>query len=640
MADVVERYRIVGENQVGAALNQILRQSKSTAEKMAGLFKFAFAGVSLLTVGRMVAQTIQFNDALARGAIKSGIAAHAFTELAFAARQADVEQGALETGLKKMQISLSNASTGGKAQKEVLEALGIAYEDISQLAPDKQFELIAEQISKIKDPADRTRAAVELFGRAGADLLPLFEQGAEGIRQAREEAERLGRSLSAEDLQRFQEADDAFKRLKESGGSLADTLVLKTSPALIGLANAARIALGGATDLERLQIKVGQLVDNKAKFGTPEGQAEYTRMRALIDSMERATLLPSHGARLHGEGPPAPGFGAASEEMQKARLEIMALGGPTEKLTAQFLAQKQKLEELAKTYPALAGAAGAAIQRLSRDYTIALDEANAGMAELISNSAAINQGYLTNAIGPTAEQNAADLSATMSAINEENIQIRDRTIEVGVAYDFANDKATKLMETIQDEMARQAFTTIRDLIYDLGNGADQFADKMINAIKSILADYATQQLFGLFADFAKGHAGGGGFFGTLMSGISAMFGGGRGATTVAAAVGGGSSFHTVGMPRLAGGGYIPPGGMALVGEDGPEFAFGGRGGKTITPMRGGGRAVHVTMDARTYIDAKGASAELQKVLPGILDKHADRIEGRVVERIRRQIYRF
>jgi hypothetical protein len=40
------------------------------------------------------------------------------------------------------------------------------------------------------------------------------------------------------------------------------------------------------------------------------------------------------------------------------------------------------------------------------------------------------------------------------------------------------------------------------------------------------------------------------------------------------------------IPGMHRGGYIPPGGVAIVGERGPEFATGGRKGKTITPMGG------------------------------------------------------
>ena len=80
-----------------------------------------------------------------------------------------------------MQVTLSEAGSGSKSANETLSALGLTFKELQALEPDKQFEVLADRISGLKDPADRTRAAVELFGRAGADLLPLFEQGAAGI---------------------------------------------------------------------------------------------------------------------------------------------------------------------------------------------------------------------------------------------------------------------------------------------------------------------------------------------------------------------------------------------------------------------------------------------------------------------------
>ena len=51
---------------------------------------------------------------------------------------------------------------------------------------------LADEYNAIKDPIARTKFLMDNFGRSGADLAPLMAQGAEGIRAAGEEAERLG----------------------------------------------------------------------------------------------------------------------------------------------------------------------------------------------------------------------------------------------------------------------------------------------------------------------------------------------------------------------------------------------------------------------------------------------------------------
>jgi hypothetical protein len=200
------------QQQSSRALSSIERQAKAFGRAFTGMF----AGLTLAGGIAAIKQAIQFGDEIGKAAVKAGIGAKEMSELAFAARMADVEIGELSNALRFMQVSLSKATTGGKEQLTTLRALGISLEHIKSLDADKQFELIAEQVSRLKDPADRARAVTELLGRAGANLLPMFERGATGIRAAREEAEKTGKSLSNEQVRLLQEGDAAIKQLSAS----------------------------------------------------------------------------------------------------------------------------------------------------------------------------------------------------------------------------------------------------------------------------------------------------------------------------------------------------------------------------------------------------------------------------------------
>ncbi len=198
---------------------------------------------AVATVGgleKLITSSIEVGDELNKGAIKAGIAGSAFSELAHAAKMSDIDIDTLSNSLRFMQKNLSEASTGAKAPQEALAALGLTLRDLRGLSADKQFELIGDRISQLKDPADKARAATDLFGKSGANLLPMFEHGAEGIRAAREEAQRLGTSLTDDQIKNLAEADDAIKRMKASWSALATTLTAKTAPALTDIFNLLR----------------------------------------------------------------------------------------------------------------------------------------------------------------------------------------------------------------------------------------------------------------------------------------------------------------------------------------------------------------------------------------------------------------
>jgi len=227
------------ESDMGKAVGVVERG----ARKITSAFKFVAGGAgggllasTLINAGR---EAINFGDNLNKAAIKAGVSGKAISELAYAAKLADVDLAALSTSIKKMQVSLSEAKSGAKGPTEALHALGLEVANLQGLKADQQFELIADRIAQLKDPADRTRAAVELFGKSGADLLPLFEKGAAGIREAREEAERLGLVFGDEQLKKLAEADDAIKRLDAAWQGLEVTLTAKVAPALTRVLNMA-----------------------------------------------------------------------------------------------------------------------------------------------------------------------------------------------------------------------------------------------------------------------------------------------------------------------------------------------------------------------------------------------------------------
>jgi hypothetical protein len=250
--------------------------------KMTRLAKGLAGGAFVAGITSAATRAIQFGDDLNKAAVKAGVGAKAISELAYAAKMSDIDLNALSTSLRKMQVALSEAATGAKGPNEALAALGLRIEDIKGLKADQQFEIIADRISRLRDPADRARAAVDLFGKAGADLLPLFEQGAAGIRKAREEAQKMGQSFSEKQVKALAEADDAVKRLKASWEGFFAMLTAKGAPALAGVLDLLRGDLTNVApglDYANKQIK--------GLFGG-EGPSRLDTLREEIRVMEES----------------------------------------------------------------------------------------------------------------------------------------------------------------------------------------------------------------------------------------------------------------------------------------------------------------------------------------------------------------
>lgn len=74
---------------------------------------------------------------------------------------------------------------------------------------------LADQYNAIQDPIARSKFLMDNFGRAGADLGPLMELGAQGMRELGEEAEKLGLVLSDADVKAARELEIQLDNLQD-----------------------------------------------------------------------------------------------------------------------------------------------------------------------------------------------------------------------------------------------------------------------------------------------------------------------------------------------------------------------------------------------------------------------------------------
>jgi hypothetical protein len=121
---------------------------------------------------------------LADMAVKAGISAEAVQELSFAAQQNGTDFDTVSSGMARMSNAIVEAPKEAVAS---MKALGLSVDDLKAMAPDQAFEAIAAGIAKIPDPMQRSKLAMDLFGKSGADLLPVLTSDIGALRdQARD----------------------------------------------------------------------------------------------------------------------------------------------------------------------------------------------------------------------------------------------------------------------------------------------------------------------------------------------------------------------------------------------------------------------------------------------------------------------
>jgi hypothetical protein len=229
---------LVGKSaKLNAELKKASKNTRSWANKtrqMAGASAKAIAGfgiVAIAALARINAKNAEFIDQQAKTAKALGITTEALSGLQHGANQSGVSSEALNKSLRRMQQGLGQvAQTGTGEARYALEGLGLAIEDIKDLAPEEQFKLISERLKDVENQSEKVYIAQSLFGKSGAELINLMDQGAKGIRDYMVEAEQLGITFSLIDAAKVEMANDAFDRAKKTTKSFGQVLATETAP--------------------------------------------------------------------------------------------------------------------------------------------------------------------------------------------------------------------------------------------------------------------------------------------------------------------------------------------------------------------------------------------------------------------------
>lgn len=215
----------------------------SRSLKMIGSSVAVFGGAITGALALATESFANAGDEIHKMALRTGVSAEGLSELAFAAEQSGASLSVIEKGIKGMQRSLFDAERGSSEMVDSLEILGLTAADLTGKLPEDQFTILADAIGGIEDPSKRAAVAMKIFGKSGAEMLPLFSEGAGGIAKLRQEANELGRTMTGADAQAAADYTDAMNRMKSVVVGLKNQIGSALAPTITILAN----RISGAT---------------------------------------------------------------------------------------------------------------------------------------------------------------------------------------------------------------------------------------------------------------------------------------------------------------------------------------------------------------------------------------------------------
>jgi hypothetical protein len=210
--ELLVRLGVDADTKKVAQFDKALATTKGTLLKVAAAATVAAGAVVALAVS-----TARAGDEAAKAAQRVGINVEAMQELGFAAELAGADMTSIEVAFRRQAVAARDA------EKSALSPSALAYKKIGVSVRDASgamkgqlqlFEESASGIRGLKTETEKMAIANDLFGRGGSKILPLLNQGADGIRKMREQARTLGVVMDEEATKSSEKFIDAMTETK------------------------------------------------------------------------------------------------------------------------------------------------------------------------------------------------------------------------------------------------------------------------------------------------------------------------------------------------------------------------------------------------------------------------------------------
>jgi len=237
----------------------------------------AAVGAAVVAAGKQlysfVSDMAAAGDEMEKLGQRTGFAVEALSELRFLVERSGGSAADMETAVRRLAQSMGDVRDGVKEASEAFGRLGLTADDLvgddgNLRDIEEVLPLIAEGLASIESQADRMDIAQALLGRGGTKLLPALQDGADGIREMREEMEKYGGAMTQGFADKSAEFVDAQTNLSTAASRLKEALSEPFLEPFTAAVNKLAEVMSGENSLKSFWDKLGELdqklVDDQA----------------------------------------------------------------------------------------------------------------------------------------------------------------------------------------------------------------------------------------------------------------------------------------------------------------------------------------------------------------------------------------
>ena len=160
-----------------------VKNLRNTIFTLNNAFKAMAVFLAASTATRFITGAINQADAFGKLSRQTGIAADSLQAYVNAGKLAGVEQATIEKGLRRLAQSMREADQGVATYADAYKALGVSVRDSDGNLKESEVVLaqLADRFKEMPNGATKAALAMEIFGRSGAQLIPMLNEGGDAL---------------------------------------------------------------------------------------------------------------------------------------------------------------------------------------------------------------------------------------------------------------------------------------------------------------------------------------------------------------------------------------------------------------------------------------------------------------------------
>lgn len=224
------------------------KASEGLAEMSGGMrFLTVGAGAGVAAIAALEAGAIGLAIHATEGAAKmlllaqaAGVSVETFSGLAFAAKMVGIDQDTLAKNLEKLDKAVLKNATSGPKAVDAFTRLHVSVRDAAgAIKPTEEILLeLADKFSKMENGAIKSGLAMQIFGKGGATMLPLLNEGRQGVQDFIETAQAFGLVIDTDTAEAAHHFRQQLETLESAGTGVANKFMKELLPAINFLADA------------------------------------------------------------------------------------------------------------------------------------------------------------------------------------------------------------------------------------------------------------------------------------------------------------------------------------------------------------------------------------------------------------------